>query len=50
MRVSLHAIPSLIEERKLELKVLAEMPDSEIDCSDIPPLEESFWLTVKPTS
>ena len=36
-------LPPLTEERKAELKALAEMPDSEIDYSDIPPLDESFW-------
>ena len=33
----------LTEERKAELKALAEKPDSEIDYSDIPPLDEAFW-------
>ncbi len=36
-------LPPLTEERKAELKALAEMPDSEIDYSDIPPLDEEFW-------
>ena len=35
--------PPLSEKRKAELKALSEMPDSEIDCSDIPPLDEKFW-------
>ncbi|MCL2830363.1 MAG: BrnA antitoxin family protein [Betaproteobacteria bacterium] len=35
--------PPLTEEQKAELKSLAEMPDSEIDFSDIPPLDENFW-------
>jgi hypothetical protein len=30
-------LPPLTEERKVELKTLAEMPDTEIDYSDIPP-------------
>jgi len=30
--------------RKAELKALAEMPDSSIDYSDIPPLDDKFWL------
>ena len=42
-RVNLHALPPLTEERKLELKALAEMPDYGIDYSDIPPLDEYFW-------
>lgn len=36
-------LPPLTEERKAELKALAERPDSEIDFSDIPPLDETFW-------
>ena len=36
-------LPALTEERKAELMALAERPDTEIDYSDIPPLDESFW-------
>lgn len=36
-------IPPMSEERKAELRALAERPDSEIDCSDIPELTEEFW-------
>jgi uncharacterized protein (DUF4415 family) len=36
-------LPPLTEERKSELKVLCEQPDSEIDYSDIPPLDDEFW-------
>lgn len=36
-------LPPLTEERKAELQALAEMPDSEIDYSDIPPLDDAFW-------
>ena len=36
-------LPPLTEERKAELRALAELPDSEIDYSDIPPLDEKFW-------
>lgn len=36
------ALPPLGKERKEELEALA-MPDSEIDYSDIPPLDEAFW-------
>lgn len=32
-------LPQMTEERK----ALAERPDSEIDYSDIPPLDETFW-------
>ena len=41
--VDLNNRPVLTDEQKAELKVLSEIPDSEIDYSDIPPLEESFW-------
>ena len=41
--VDLNNLPPLTEERKAEIKALAEMPDSEIDYSDIPPLDETFW-------
>jgi hypothetical protein len=43
LRVDLNNPPLLTEERKRALKALADMPDSEIDYSDIPPLNESFW-------
>lgn len=36
-------LPEITEERKRELRELAGRPDSEIDCSDMPPLDESFW-------
>ncbi|MDR3482931.1 MAG: BrnA antitoxin family protein [Burkholderiaceae bacterium] len=36
-------LPPLTDEQKAELKALAEKPDSEIDYSDIPPLDAAFW-------
>jgi uncharacterized protein (DUF4415 family) len=33
----------LTGEDKRELRKLADLPDSEIDYSDIPPLTEKFW-------
>ena len=36
-------LPPLSEGRKVELKALAERPDSEINYSDISPLDEAFW-------
>lgn len=36
-------IAPLSERQKAELKALGKRPDSEIDYSDIPPLDESFW-------
>jgi uncharacterized protein (DUF4415 family) len=41
-------LPSLTEERKTELKALADMPDNEIDYSDIPSLTEEFWKNAVP--
>jgi len=41
-------LPLLTEERKSEIEALAERPDSEIDYSDIPPLDESFWVRAVP--
>jgi len=35
--------PRLTEEQKVQLKALAERPESEIDFSDIPPLDDAFW-------
>lgn len=41
-------LPPLTEERKAELKALADMSDSGIDYSDIPPLTEEFWKNAVP--
>ena len=35
--------PSLTKKQKAELAALSELPDSEIDTSDIPPLTDEFW-------
>ena len=35
--------PVLSEEQKARLEALAKRPDSEIDFSDIPELDDSFW-------
>ena len=40
-----------LEDSKTDWKRLKEMKDEEIDCSDIPPLDENFWkdaVIVKP--
>lgn len=42
VRYRLDELSELTEQRKAELKALAERPDTEIDCSDIPPLGEDF--------
>jgi len=41
--VDLNNLPPLTETQKAELKALSEMPDSEIDYSDIPPLTDDFF-------
>jgi len=41
-------VPPLSAAEKAELKALAERPDSEIDFSDIPPLDETFWANAVP--
>lgn len=41
--LDLNALPPLTEAQKVELHALSQMPDSDIDCSDIPPLDETFW-------
>ena len=41
--VDLHKLPPLTDEQKAELKSLSKTPDSEIDYSDIPPLDNEFW-------
>jgi len=40
--------PRITEERMIELKALSERPDSEIDYSDIPPLDDEFWARAIP--
>ncbi|MTW23163.1 BrnA antitoxin family protein [Allochromatium palmeri] len=41
--VDLNHLPPLTEEQRAELKALSEQPDSAIDYSDSPPLDEAFW-------
>ncbi|ELM8519579.1 BrnA antitoxin family protein [Salmonella enterica] len=36
-------LSDLTDKRGSDLKALTEQPDSEIDYSDIAPLDESFW-------
>jgi uncharacterized protein (DUF4415 family) len=42
--VDLNNLPPLTDEQKSELRSLSETPESEIDYSDIPPLDEAFWM------
>ncbi|RMW99247.1 toxin-antitoxin system, antitoxin component [Allofranklinella schreckenbergeri] len=41
-------LPALTEQRKAELRKLAQQPDSAIDHSEIAPLDEQFWLNAQP--
>lgn len=41
--VDLANLPPLTDAQKAELVGLGAEPDSDIDCSDIPPLTEDFW-------
>jgi len=41
-------VPPLTTAEKAELKALSKRPDSEIDYSDIPPLDETFWQNAMP--
>ena len=42
-KMNLNNPPILSEEQKARLEALDKRPDSEIDFSDIPELDESFW-------
>ena len=48
VRYSQGELPQISEERKAELKALPERPDSEIDYSDIAPLDDTFWALAVP--
>ena len=41
--VDLNKLPPLTDAQTAELKTLSNMPDSAIDYSDIPPLDDTFW-------
>ena len=41
--IDLHHLPPLTDEQRARLSLLAKIPDSAIDYSDIPPLEDEFW-------
>jgi uncharacterized protein (DUF4415 family) len=41
--LDLNNLPPLNRKQKAELKTLSEMPDSNIDFSDIAPLDDAFW-------
>lgn len=41
--IDLQNPPLLSNEQRARLSMLAKMPDSDIDYSDIPPLGDDFW-------
>lgn len=41
--IDLQNPPQLTDEQRARLSLLAKMPDSAIDYSDIPPLGDAFW-------
>jgi uncharacterized protein (DUF4415 family) len=41
--IDLANLPPLSSAQKAELKALAALPDADIDYSDIPPMDDSFW-------
>jgi uncharacterized protein (DUF4415 family) len=41
--IDLQNLPPLTDEQRARLDLLAKMPDSKIDYSDIPPLGDAFW-------
>ncbi len=41
--IDLQNLPPLTDEQRARLSLLAKIPDSEIDYSDIPPLGDAFW-------
>ena len=42
-KIDLQNPPPLSDEQQARLSVLAKLPDSGIDYSDIPPLDDDFW-------
>jgi len=43
VRYKIDELPHITDDRLAELKASFEKPDSEIDYSDIPSLDEEFW-------
>ena len=41
--VDLRSLPPLTDAQKAEIEALAAMPEEQIDTSDIPPLDDTFW-------
>ncbi|MCL2715590.1 MAG: hypothetical protein FWD68_13635 [Alphaproteobacteria bacterium] len=43
VRYRLSGLPPLTEAQKAEIEELKKLPESEIDCSDIPEASEAFF-------
>ena len=43
VKYALDAAKPLTESQKVDIKTLSEIPDSQIDYSDIPALPDEFW-------
>ncbi|MBG6075463.1 hypothetical protein [Polaromonas sp. CG_9.11] len=41
--IDLHNLPPFSDEARARMSLLARMTDSDIDCSDTPPLGDDFW-------
>lgn len=41
--IDLANLPPLTDQQKADLAALAQMPDAQIDYSDIPPAPNEFW-------
>jgi uncharacterized protein (DUF4415 family) len=42
--IDLNNLPPLTDEQRSDLMSLSEKLDSDIDYSDIPPLDDTFWM------
>ena len=47
-RIDPQRLPAFTAEQATELDALKTAPESAIDCSDIPELDESFWKNAVP--
>lgn len=48
VRIQACNLPPLSEADRKALAELAALPDDAIDCSDIPPLDDTFWQNAGP--
>ena len=48
VRYTIDTLPRITEEEMAAMRVLADMPDDEIDCSDIPEMTEEELAQFRP--